>query len=388
MNTISSLSELKIGDKLTLLVEQPNPFSRGEIGDEITLKENNCGTFDFEFEDGVWQSVSSGGLSEAGFCASVVRTDSFTSLIEATPLILDKINLLSLNICVWQGRKAMTTADLAANGLDTSKLPPAALANLGSKRIVAPEMVAPFNVLKRNAAKECAKYGVRFGSCGYAVPEEKMGGLVVRLKALQIEFRERTEAFVEKYEEAVNNWISENPPEWAPIIRASADSADHVAASLSFKFAAMKIVAPGDVSDGLDEELGSLYGQLCSEIKQMAKIAYETSFKGKSEVTQRALRPISAIRDKLNGLSFLDPSVEEIIRNIDDAILCAGKKGPIVGKELNTLSGLIGNQLMHMGTKKIIPEPEEIEGEPLPIDIQTPPEETVVNTTSSINWDF
>ena len=281
----------------------------------------------------------------------------------------------------------MTTADLAANGLDTSKLPPAALANLGSKRIVAPEMVAPFNVLKRNAAKECAKYGVRFGSCGYAVPEERMGELVFRLRRLQDEFRIKASVFVSTYDAAVTAWIDENPPEWAPIIRASADSADHVAASLSFKFAAMKIVAPGDVSDGLDEELGSLYGQLCSEIKQMAKIAYETSFKGKSEVTQRALRPLTAIRDKLNGLSFLDPSIEEIIRTIDDAVLCAGKKGPIVGKELNTLSGLLGNQLMHMGTKKLVPEPEP-EEEPLPIDINTPPEEPVVNTASSIDWDF
>lgn len=311
---------------------------------------------------------------------------------EPTPMIemiLDKINLVSLNVNIWQGKKAMTPEDLAANGVDTSLLPPATLANLGSKRIVAPEAIAPFNVLKRTAAKECAKYGVRFGNCGYAVPEDRMDALCAKLKELQTTFRLDAEDFVLNYSGAVDKWITENPPEWAAIIRAAADSPNHVKESLSFKFSAMKVVPPKDgIENGLEEEVGSLYSQLCHEVRGMAKIAYETSYAGKSEVSRRAVRPVAAIREKLQGMTFLDPSIDATITAIDTVMTEVDKwstKGPISGKELNMLSGLLGNQLMHLGRPKaseLIEEPEE----ELILVEEQPAQQTT--TLESLNWDF
>ena len=384
---ITSLKELQVGDKVKLTENSPGPFSCGLVGDIIIFERNIGMLYTFLMADGkITQDISTAGSQESTFCSALLAYEPVQSTVPIGQVILDKINLVSLNINIWQGKKAMTAADLAANGIDINKLPPTTLANLGSKRIVAPEMVAPFNVLKRTAAKECAKYGVRFGSCGYAVPEERMDSLCIKLKHLQVEFREIARDFVGTYDQAVSDWIGQNPPEWAPIIAASVDSAEHVAASLSFRFSAMKVVSPGDgIENGLDEEVNSLYGQLCHEVRAMAKIAYETSYKGKDEVSQRAIRPIVAIREKLAGMAFLDPSITDTITIINDA-LCINTKGPITGRELNTLSGLVGNKLMHMGLKKemIVAEEEPVVETEEPVVKESDPTANAI----SILWDF
>lgn len=307
-------------------------------------------------------------------------------------MILDKVNLVTLNCNIWQGKKAMTAGDLATNGIDISKLPPSSLASLGSKRIVNTDAIAPFNVLKREAARACSKVGVRFGSCGYAIPEDKMEELCSLLKGTKAAFEAQREQFLTDYDENIESWIRENPPEWEQIIRSSADSVGHVKASLSFKFAALKIKAPdGNIENGLEEEVKDLYGQLCHEIRVAAKTAYEASYSGKTEVTQRALRPIVQIREKLMGLGFLDVSLVDTIRDIDDVINCVPAKGPISGKALNLLSGLLGNQLMHLGRPKVVAAEEPLEevvneeemDAPAPMDA-----EPVTTTVTSIDWDF
>jgi hypothetical protein len=333
----------------------------------------------------------------SGYTANLIIADELAidEPISATEMILDKINLVSINCCVWQGRKATTAADLAANGVDTSLLPPSTLASLGSKRIVSPEAVAPFNVIKRTAAKLCARFGVRFGNCGYAVPEEKMVELCAALRGLQQEFNIKRDEFTAEYREKVDEWIAENPPEWASIIRASADPVDHVRASLSFQFSAMKVVSPDEaLENGLSDEVGSLYSQLMHEIRAMAKIAYETSFKGKTEVSQRAIRPIVAIKEKLAGMTFLDKSIDAAVDRIEEVLYnvdCRCPKGQISGGEFDMLSGLVGNHLMHLGRKPLVEEVvveepvEEVwEDQPAVVVAATAPTQNV----TALNWDF
>jgi len=334
----------------------------------------------------------------SGYTANLIIADEFVAdePISATEMILDKINLVSINCCVWQGRKSTTAADLAANGVDTSLLPPSTLASLGSKRIVSPEAVAPFNVIKRTAAKLCARYGVRFGNCGYAVPEEKMKELCSSLKELQQDFIAKRDAFTSEYREKVDEWIAENPPEWASIIRASADPVDHVRASLSFQFSAMKVVSPDEaLENGLSDEVGNLHSQLMHEIRAMAKIAYETSFKGKTEVSQRAIRPIVAIKEKLAGMTFLGATIDDTVKRINLVLMTVDMitpEGQITGGEFDMLSGLVGNHLMYLGRKTLVVKEaiedmsveEEWDETPAAIVQPVTPQPTI----EAITWDF
>lgn len=304
-----------------------------------------------------------------------------------TQNILDQMNLVVLNITLWQGRKALKTGDLAANGVDVGKLPPGTLATLGSKRIISPDAVKIFMQLKRQAMKLCLSNGVRFGGDGYAIPRERVEPLTLELKRLKGEFETAKADFLSVYNEEVEKWIDSNRPEWAPIIRASVDSLSHIKKSLSFSYSAFDVKVPADlVENGLDEEVNSLYGQLCHEVRVTARQTFENSFVGKQEITHKTLRPIKAIREKLNGLLFLDPSIAQAIQIIDDTLNKLPAQGTIKGTDLNMIAGLVGSQLASMGRlvqQELVTEDADDEPEI---------EETLINQNTGkvapITWDF
>jgi hypothetical protein len=305
-----------------------------------------------------------------------------------TQSILDQMMLVVLNITLWQGRKALKTGDLALNGIDVGKLPPGTLATLGSKRVICPDSVKIFMNLKRSAMRICLKDGVRFGGDGYAVPKEKVDALILELKRLKEEFETAKADFLSVYEDEVERWISSNPPEWAPVIRAAVDSPQHVQKAISFKFSALEVKQPADIEEnGLDEEVKSLYGQLCHEVRLTARQTFENSFVGKQEISRKTLRPIKSIREKLAGLLFLDPSISETIQVIDDT-LNRLPDGAIKGIDLNMVAGLVGRQLATMG----LSVQQEPEGEDELDDELILPEEIIVSEDTGkvapITWDF
>lgn len=306
--------------------------------------------------------------------------------------ILDQVILVVLNISLWQGRKALQTGDLALNGIDVSKLPPGTLATLGSKRIISPDAVKIFVSLKRAAIKFCVQNGVRFGGDGYAIPREKIDELCQELKRLKEEFEVAKASFLSVYEEEVEKWIAANPPEWAPIIRAAVDTPNHIRKSLTFNYAALEVKAPADVGEnGLDDEVQSLYGQLCHEVRVAARHAYENSFVGKQEITHKTLRPIKSIRAKLVGLLFLDPSIAETIQVIDDTLSKLPVDAPIKGTDLNMVAGLVGTQLANMGRTVMDEHKNEEEfTEDVPVDAI--PVEIIISPNTGrvapITWDF
>lgn len=309
-----------------------------------------------------------------------------------TQTILGQMILVVLNISLWQGRKALQAGDLASNGIDVDKLPPGTLATLGSKRIISPDAVKVFVALKREAVTLCLKSGVRFGSNGYAVPRESVDELSRELKRLKEQFETAKADFLQVYEQEVANWIDSNPPEWASIIRSEVDSPSQINKAISFNYAALDVKAPADISDnGLDEEVNSLYGQLCQEVRFAARRAYEYTFIGKREVTQKALRPIKTIRAKLTGLLFLDPSIAETIQVIDDTLKMLPQSGAIKGTDLNMVAGLVGRQLANMG--RVVteePESEEDLSEEAP-EVIIPAELIIAQDTGKvapIAWDF
>ena len=264
--------------------------------------------------------------------------------------ILDQMILVVLNISLWQGRKALKMSDLALNGIDIDKLPPESLATLGSKRIISPKAVKIFISLKRAAKKLCLKNGVRFAGDGYAVPREKIEALSQELQRIKGEFEAAKTNFLSIYVEEVEKWIASNQPEWSPIIRTAVESPNHIMKAISFNYAALDVKAPAEiVENGLDEEVCSLYGQLCHEVRVAARQTFEKTLVGKKEITQKTLSPIKAIREKLVGLLFLDPSITETIQIIDDTLKKLPADVAIKGTDLNMVAGLVGRQLANMG---------------------------------------
>lgn len=297
--------------------------------------------------------------------------------------ILNQIVVIMLNISLWSGRKKLRPEDLAANGIEADKLPPGTLASLGTKRIIAPEALNPFTALKKEAERICLAKGVRFLG-GFAIPKENIDDLVKELKEIKQRFQESKDILLKDYDKEVNKWIAENPPEWATVIRAAIEPVSTIDQALHFNFAPVVVGSPEgmeDENEGLDEETDGLLGQLFHEIRMQAKNAFEASFVGRKEVTRKALRPIMSMKDKLQGLSFLDPEIAEAIQGIDQVMEKVPKTGPITGADLDMIAGLVGRRLANIG-RPLPPEPEsEAVTEETPAEEEGIPEEgTLLNS--------
>lgn len=284
--------------------------------------------------------------------------------------ILEQVVIIILNISLWSGRKKLRPEDLAANGIEVDKLPPQALASLGTKRIISPDALNPFANLKREAERVCLAKGVRFLG-GFAIPKNSVVSLIEELKDIKDRFAAEKAAFLSNYDKEVDKWIRENPPEWASVIRAAVESSAVIAGRTSFNFAPVAVNTPDGMeeNEGLTEETCGMIGQLYHEVRVAAQQAFDATFVGRREVNRKALRPIAAIKEKLQGLVFLDSeTIGETITTIDEIIGKMPKKGPIGGSNLDMLAGLVGRRLANIGLTLppeigLDMEPEEAESE-------------------------
>jgi hypothetical protein len=254
-----------------------------------------------------------------------------------TQVILDRVVLIKVDANIYGARKKLKKEDLMlASG---SKLPPEDLASLGSKRLLDPDKLSVFNRLKKEAERMCLRVGTRFLG-GFAVPIESAASITAELDRIALDFAAAKTAFIAGYDAAVKDWVVRHP-EFAGIIEQAVDSVAFVSTRLSFDFLVVSVglpysLPPADVAR-LESKIGSLSEQMFYEISVEANQLIEQSLLGKEQVTRNALRPIRRIRDKLDGLGFLDHRVAPIVSTIDDLLVRIPTKGAIEGPILQAI---------------------------------------------------
>ena len=82
---------------------------------------------------------------------------------------------------------------------------------------------------------------------------------------------------------------------------------------------------------------GALYQDVAAEAREFVR----QSVIGRDEVTQKFVRPVRAIREKLAGLSFLDPGIAPLVGSIDEVLAAVPRKGKISGPSLAALRGVV-----------------------------------------------
>ena len=281
--------------------------------------------------------------------------------------ILKSLVVVMLDNHLWTARKKLRPEDLKAAA--ASNLPPETLASLGSKKVCDPNELKGFASLKKRAERACETVGVRFLG-GYAVPSDKLDGLLGELRAIEAEAAEEKRQFLIRYDSVIQQWIAEND-EWREIILRAVEPASHVSRQIRFGHQAFRIGAAGDEgaesNEGLEEEISGLGDRLIYEISRDANRLWEVSLQGRDKVTQKALRPLRAILAKLQGLVFLDTRIRPMIRRIEAGLAALPKSGNIEGQDLNLLAGLVLQLADPKGMRKVVGSiptaPEETEAE-------------------------
>ncbi|PKD38225.1 DUF3150 domain-containing protein [Methylomonas sp. Kb3] len=254
-----------------------------------------------------------------------------------TQLILDQVVLIKVDATIYGARKKLNKEDLVL--ADGSKLPPEDLASLGSKRLLDPDRLSVFNRLKKEAERICLRVGTRFLG-GFIVPVSAAAQVTAELDRISGDFAQARAEFLDGYDAAVQDWMVKHP-EFAGIIEKAIDSVALVATRLAFDYLVVSVALPEQMPtqevERLESKIGSLSEQMFHEISVDANLLVEQSLLGKEQVTRNALRPIKRIRDKLDGLSFLDHRVAPVVATIDDLLGKIPNRGSIEGSLLQEI---------------------------------------------------
>lgn len=250
--------------------------------------------------------------------------------------VLDNLIALNLDVKIWTARKKLTPSDFGG-----AELPPEELASLGSKKICDPKELRIFGTLKARAVNLLDRTGVRFLG-GWGIPEDKGDDIVAELTTIRDDFLNAKEQFLNRYDEAVKNWIVQHPG-WESLIGSSSVSADYVRSRLDFRWQFFKLLPPTDnaVGHGLQDEVKELGGTLFDEVAKAAADTWKRCFEGKDKVTHKALSPLRSIHGKLAGLSFVEPRVVPVVDLLETAFNRVPKRGHIQGSALVMLQGVV-----------------------------------------------
>lgn len=257
--------------------------------------------------------------------------------IEEIKTAASKLVVVMPEIRIYGGKHALQPKDL---GDLVSSLPPKDLAELGTLRALSPLDIAPFKALRQRAIRLLFSAGPRFMG-GYALSEDKVPKVGKELDALQEKFNEHKSTLLNDLEVRNTAWADAHAS-WASVIRAKQPTAEYVSDNLFFGIRAFR-VTPDDVikNNHLNEELSGLPGQLLSEMATVAHDLWEESLKGKDKVKRQVLGTIRTLRNKADGLAFLDVRVLNLVRRMDEVLGHIAQEGPLTGADLMAVTGLV-----------------------------------------------
>ena len=252
--------------------------------------------------------------------------------------ILDKTVCVHILCSIWSGRRRLQPDDL---DVDYEQLPPDDLASLGSLKLCDPLSLRRLNALKRTAERSCRRVCVRFLG-GYATHLGALDGLVVKLEKVKQAFDAEAHQFVASLQRGFDDWIDKHP-QWEHAIRKKLPDLNYVSRRLSFDYQVYQVkpASSGTAVERLLNANHTLSNQLFCEIAHDAAAAWKTSYEGRTEVGQKALRPIRSLRDKLRALRYLDQRVGPIIAQIDSVLGSVPKTGRIAAQDFMAVAGVL-----------------------------------------------
>lgn len=244
--------------------------------------------------------------------------------------VLKKIAVVMLDVATWTGRKVLSEKDREKLGL-----PRTDAVTVGQKRIIDPADVAVFQTLRKRAERECLKVGTRFLG-GYAVPLDRVDELLTKLREVKEEFDHEAATLKATVHDRVSEWVGQH----SEVRDIFTDVRSlNIQPRMHFRYHAITVM-PVDGDEETERRASQLGNGLLREIAVEAERFWENSLKGRTTVTQRALRPLRAMRDKLEGLSFVDPRASRLAGYIESILDKMPKTGPLDETSTAILAGL------------------------------------------------
>lgn len=217
--------------------------------------------------------------------------------------ILQNSVVVRVDITVWTGKAKLSRADLPPD----ANIPPEDLAVLGQKRLIDPETLRPFGMLKTRAARLMDKYGVKFLS-GWLVADDVIHRLDAELRDIQDDFKDARDTFIQSYSSNVAAWVDQHP-DWASMLEAVLPAVDDMERKFAMSWQMYRIQPVETKGSTTEEEVARVVGADVETLTKALREVYATTFEGRTTtVTGRTLSPLRDFITKCSNLSGIYPS--------------------------------------------------------------------------------
>lgn len=252
-----------------------------------------------------------------------------------------RLCVVQINFRQWTGTSVLREEDFTV-GTDGTLPPKEVIAQLGQKAIIDRKKLDVFAAIKARAVRYLQNHGVPFLQ-GWAIPLDKAEGILEKLDGFILEYEDARQRLIDKYDEWVESWIQQNP-DFANQLRGSVKSRQEVARRISASYSAVRVV-PISATEVVkfNEEIRALGPALYRAVAQTASKIQVGSLDG--SVT-RPRPQIEKIREKLNGLSFLDAGITPLVSMIDGLLQKlpnGGKLDPQLFFELQAVVSILSD---------------------------------------------
>jgi hypothetical protein len=232
---------------------------------------------------------------------------------------LESLCVIHVDFDIWSGQTRLSPADLKLG--EGGEIPPEKVAQLGSKKICDPAKLKGFNRLKTETRRLLLSYGMPFMN-GFAVPASKADEICDKLNAVSVEFEALKQTFISGYNAAVEEWITENP-EYETAIRAGALPRTAVEKRIGFEYQVFMIQPISDndpTAKSLNRKVESLGRDLLDEVTEEAQKFFSKNLSGRETCGVTTRITLKNIRDKVDGLSFLNGSLIPLVNLLDETL--------------------------------------------------------------------
>ena len=231
---------------------------------------------------------------------------------------LEKLCVVHTDFNIWSGQVRLTADDLKLGA--GGEIPPEKIAQRGTKKICDPAKLNGFHRLKTDARRNLLRVGMPFMN-GHAIPVARTDDVVKKLDEIHAEFEKLRHEFILGYHQAIDDWCKENP-EYETAIRAGAKPRDFVQKRIGFEFQVFMIAPAEDekLNERLGEKVKGLGDELIAELVEDAEKFYTDRLMGRDKAMVSTKATLRNMRDKLDGLAFLNSNIKPLVDLINDTL--------------------------------------------------------------------
>ncbi len=229
---------------------------------------------------------------------------------------LQSLCVIHVDFDIWSGQTRLSASDLKLG--EGGEIPPEKVAQLGSKKICDPAKLKGFHRLKTETRRLLLKFGMPFMN-GFAVPVSKIDEICNKLNDINFQFNQLKQDFINGYNKAVDEWCLENP-EYERAIRAGALPKETVEERIGFEYQVFMIQPVNEDEANakrLNRKVERLGDDLISEVVQEANKFYMERLAGRDQCAVTTRQTLRNIRDKVDGLSFLNSAFNPLVKLLD-----------------------------------------------------------------------